>query len=183
MKSLQELVVDVVRAITRETVFHGLYQYEVLSDTTEESRTTPGMPQSVPAGLVSLRNISGVPGLPDALEIDKAHGLPGAWSVLQPKTIALVGFQNGVPSRPYVALYLPNQPRPLDTGMDAENTITLGMPGSAVPLAKAGMTDFNFVAVAAKVKARNAEDGPLAVIEPAPGSYVKFRLDAQKKKK
>ncbi len=35
----------------------------------------------------------------------------------------------------------------------------------------------------AKVKARNAEDGPLAVIEPAPGSYVKFRLDAQKKKK
>ena len=35
----------------------------------------------------------------------------------------------------------------------------------------------------AKVKARNAEDGPLAVIEPAPGSYVKFRLDAQKTKK
>ncbi len=34
----------------------------------------------------------------------------------------------------------------------------------------------------AKVKARNAEDGPLSVIEPAPGSYVKFRLDAQKKK-
>jgi polyhydroxyalkanoate synthase len=34
----------------------------------------------------------------------------------------------------------------------------------------------------AKVKARNPEDGPLAVIEPAPGSYVKFRLDAQKKK-
>ena len=35
----------------------------------------------------------------------------------------------------------------------------------------------------AKVKARNAEDGSLAVIEPGPGSYVKFRLDAQKKKK
>ncbi|MFZ1445080.1 MAG: class I poly(R)-hydroxyalkanoic acid synthase [Candidatus Dechloromonas phosphoritropha] len=35
----------------------------------------------------------------------------------------------------------------------------------------------------AKVKARNAEDGPLAVIEPAPGSYVKFRLDTQKKVK
>jgi polyhydroxyalkanoate synthase len=35
----------------------------------------------------------------------------------------------------------------------------------------------------AKVKARKPEDGPLAVIEPAPGSYVKFRLDAQKPKK
>ncbi len=33
----------------------------------------------------------------------------------------------------------------------------------------------------AKVPARNAEDGKLAVIEAAPGSYVKFRLDAQKK--
>jgi polyhydroxyalkanoate synthase len=33
----------------------------------------------------------------------------------------------------------------------------------------------------AKVKARNAEDGSLKVIEPAPGSYVKFRLDTQKK--
>ena len=33
----------------------------------------------------------------------------------------------------------------------------------------------------AKVAARNAADGPLAVIEDAPGAYVKFRLDAQKK--
>ncbi len=33
----------------------------------------------------------------------------------------------------------------------------------------------------AKVKARKPEDGTLAVIEDAPGSYVKFRLDAQKK--
>ena len=33
----------------------------------------------------------------------------------------------------------------------------------------------------AKVPARKPEDGKLAVIEPAPGSYVKFRLDAQKK--
>ena len=33
----------------------------------------------------------------------------------------------------------------------------------------------------AKVKARKPEDGALAVIEDAPGSYVKFRLDAQKK--
>ena len=32
-----------------------------------------------------------------------------------------------------------------------------------------------------KVKARKPEDGALKVIEPAPGSYVKFRLDAQKK--
>jgi polyhydroxyalkanoate synthase len=34
---------------------------------------------------------------------------------------------------------------------------------------------------AAKVKARKPEDGALKVIEDAPGSYVKFRLDAQKK--
>ncbi|MCL2523050.1 MAG: class I poly(R)-hydroxyalkanoic acid synthase [Betaproteobacteria bacterium] len=34
---------------------------------------------------------------------------------------------------------------------------------------------------AAKVKARQSESGPLKVIEAAPGSYVKFRLDAQKK--
>ena len=33
----------------------------------------------------------------------------------------------------------------------------------------------------AKVKARNPEDGTLKVIEDAPGSYVKFRLDTQKK--
>ncbi|RIX48438.1 MAG: class I poly(R)-hydroxyalkanoic acid synthase [Rhodocyclales bacterium GT-UBC] len=33
----------------------------------------------------------------------------------------------------------------------------------------------------AKVKARKPEDGSLKVIEAAPGSYVKFRLDAQKK--
>jgi polyhydroxyalkanoate synthase len=33
----------------------------------------------------------------------------------------------------------------------------------------------------AKVKARKPEDGTLAVIEDAPGAYVKFRLDAQKK--
>src|SRR5574343_599234 len=33
----------------------------------------------------------------------------------------------------------------------------------------------------AKVKARKPEDGALKVIEDAPGSYVKFRLDAQKK--
>jgi polyhydroxyalkanoate synthase len=33
----------------------------------------------------------------------------------------------------------------------------------------------------AKVKARKPEDGALAVIEDAPGAYVKFRLDAQKK--
>ena len=32
-----------------------------------------------------------------------------------------------------------------------------------------------------KVKARQPADGTLAVIEDAPGSYVKFRLDAQKK--
>lgn len=32
----------------------------------------------------------------------------------------------------------------------------------------------------AKVKARPADTGPLKVIEPAPGSFVKFRLDAQK---
>jgi len=32
----------------------------------------------------------------------------------------------------------------------------------------------------AKVKARQPEAGPLKVIEPAPGSYVKFRLDAKK---
>src|SRR5574343_405243 len=32
-----------------------------------------------------------------------------------------------------------------------------------------------------KVKARKPEDGALKVIEDAPGSYVKFRLDAQKK--
>ncbi|MDR1995438.1 class I poly(R)-hydroxyalkanoic acid synthase [Azonexus sp.] len=32
-----------------------------------------------------------------------------------------------------------------------------------------------------KVKARQPEAGSLKVIEPAPGSYVKFRLDAQKK--
>ena len=31
--------------------------------------------------------------------------------------------------------------------------------------------------------ARNPEAGSLKVIEDAPGSYVKFRLDAQKKKK
>ena len=35
----------------------------------------------------------------------------------------------------------------------------------------------------AKVAARNAADGPLAIIEDAPGAYVKFRLDAQKKDK
>jgi polyhydroxyalkanoate synthase len=34
----------------------------------------------------------------------------------------------------------------------------------------------------AKVKARKPEDGALKVLEDAPGSYVKFRLDAQKKK-
>ncbi len=34
----------------------------------------------------------------------------------------------------------------------------------------------------AKVKARPADAGPLKVIEPAPGSFVKFRLDAQKSK-
>ena len=33
----------------------------------------------------------------------------------------------------------------------------------------------------AKVKARKPEDGTLKVIEDAPGSYVKFRLDTQKK--
>jgi polyhydroxyalkanoate synthase subunit PhaC len=33
----------------------------------------------------------------------------------------------------------------------------------------------------AKVKARKPEDGTLKVIEDAPGAYVKFRLDAQKK--
>jgi len=33
----------------------------------------------------------------------------------------------------------------------------------------------------AKVKARNPEEGTLKVIEDAPGSYVKFRLDTQKK--
>jgi polyhydroxyalkanoate synthase len=33
----------------------------------------------------------------------------------------------------------------------------------------------------AKVKARKPEDGTLTVIEDAPGSYVKFRLDTQKK--
>jgi polyhydroxyalkanoate synthase len=35
----------------------------------------------------------------------------------------------------------------------------------------------------AKVKARKPEDGTLKVIEDAPGAYVKFRLDAQKKTK
>ncbi len=34
----------------------------------------------------------------------------------------------------------------------------------------------------AKVKARPADAGPLKVIEPAPGSFVKFRLDTQKSK-
>ncbi len=33
----------------------------------------------------------------------------------------------------------------------------------------------------AKVKARAADAGPLKVIEPAPGAFVKFRLDTQKK--
>ena len=35
----------------------------------------------------------------------------------------------------------------------------------------------------AKVKARKPEDGALKVLEAAPGSYVKFRLDTQKKEK
>lgn len=135
---LAAMVLDIVRALTRWTVFHGLYAYAVLDDSTDPTGSYEhehGI-TTLPAGVVNLRNVSGVAGLPDALSIPKAHGMPGAWSKMAAGTLALVGFRDGSPGQPYVALYLPSQPTPIDIGMDATSSITLGTPGGAVALAK-----------------------------------------------
>ena len=145
------LVASIVAALTRKTVFHGLYIYAVLGDTTNPSDGHGTPPGSAPSGTVSLRNVSGVAGIPDMLAAPKAHGIPGAYDTLAAGTLALVGFQEGNPSQPYVALYLPGQPLASKVGIDSADTISLGSYAASVPLARAGVVDFNTGAIVGKL--------------------------------
>ena len=144
------LVASIVAALTRKTVFYGLYIYAVLGDTTDASDGHGTPPGSTPGGTVSLRNVSGVAGIPDMLSATKAHGIPGAYDTLAAGTLALVGFQEGDPSQPYVALYLPGQPLASKVGIDSADTISLGAYTAAVPLARAGIVDANQGIIVAK---------------------------------
>ena len=135
---LVELVLRIFASLTRWTRFHGLYAYEVLDDSTDVTGSHEhelGI-STVPGGEVNLRNVSGFDELPDLIAVPKAHGMPGAWSVLAAGTVALIGFKGGRPSQPFVASYLPWQPTPIETGLDATTTINMGTPGGAVSLAK-----------------------------------------------
>lgn len=106
------------------------------------------------AGGVTLQPLGDVDGLPvevrpGQLSVAKAFGVPGGSAQLVAGAQVLLGFEGGDPAKPFVGFYIVGGPTPAAVQVDAQ-AITLGS-SSAVPLAKAGVVNFNFAAVIAKL--------------------------------
>lgn len=125
--STAERMRQIANHLQRSARWHGVYRYRVTAD-------FAGKPTLVPFG--------DVPGLPTIEQIPKAHGMPGATSVLPGDAegpIVLVAFAGGSPGAPYVVGFLADQPLPLEVRLDARDRVKLGA-GTAL-VAKAGATD------------------------------------------
>jgi hypothetical protein len=115
MKSTPDILQTIVEFLTRKTKFYGFYPYVVTDET---------------MGRPSLKAIGVIDGQPsdlfaDQLHIDKAHGIPGAYSELVKDTIVLVGFKAGDPGSPFVGFYIPNQLNPNKVTITATSWIKL----------------------------------------------------------
>jgi hypothetical protein len=116
MATLTELLRGVEERIARRMVVYGHHIYRVQLETNRV-----GDP---PSGVLTLQSVGSVAGLPDMVEIEKAHGLAGAREQCQPGSLVLVGFRNGQLGLPYVSAYLPSIP--ISITLDASQLIKLG---------------------------------------------------------
>ncbi len=108
--TLGTLIESVLAAVMRRARFHGLYPYEVSSD--DGTRAT-------------LRRIGDVAGLPDELTTtEKRYGSHGLICQSIAGQQVLVGFEGGDPARPFVAHYIPADPKSIT--VDAVDTIQIG---------------------------------------------------------
>lgn len=108
--NLEDLLGGVLDAVKRRARFHGFYLYEVASD--DGARAT-------------LRRVGDVSGLPDELPItEKRYGSHGLSCQSAPGQQVLVGFEGGDPGRPFVAHYIPADPKTLT--VDAVDVIQIG---------------------------------------------------------
>lgn len=151
-----ELLVAIVQALTTQArVFNGVWTYQVADADT---------------GRPNLRALSTVPGLPATLACDKVPGLPGATSTLDPTALVLLGFRDGSPARPFVALYLPGV-LPASVTLDAATLLTLGA-GATSFAGLATPTDANFQLIASTIaSAPVIPAGFIAALKGALGSF------------
>lgn len=152
-----EQLARVVDHLTHARRLQGFYLYEAREDVGVDPHSEAPPPLGS-CSLIALESFDGLPAriLPDAVYIPKAHGLPGATSVLAAGTQVLLGFAGGSPGRPFVAFYLQGQARPAAIGLDA-TAIVLGDPNTAKAAANGEDADSNFSALRTAVNdARSA---------------------------
>lgn len=157
-----EQMARIVDHLTHARRLLGYYLYEAREDVAADPHS--GSPPPLGScSLICLEAFDGLPAriLPDAVYVPKAHGLPGASSVLAAGTQVLLGFAGGSPGRPFVAFYLSGQPRPAAVGFDA-TAIVLGDVNVAHDAAHGDVSDSNFVTL------KNAVNTALLTLGQAP---------------
>ena len=103
-----------VRAFTRETFFHAVYEYRVIS---------------VAGGYLDLRPMRSARGLPDLSNVPMRSGSPGAAGTPVAGSSVLVGFLDGDPTRPAVLSYegpAGSAHSPADVTISADGAVTVG---------------------------------------------------------
>lgn len=112
--NLGQLFESILDAVGARQRFHGFYRYEVAGND---------------AAQATLRRVGDVSGLPDEIPIaDKRYGAHGVTCESRDGQQVLVGFEGGDPSIPYVAHYLPGNPKIIT--VDAVDTIQIGTTGA-----------------------------------------------------
>lgn len=148
-QSTAEALRDISAHLQRPARWHGVYRYRVTADL--------GKPTLVPFGDVA--------GLPTIEATPKAHGMPGASSLLPGDAggpIVLVAFAGGSPGAPYVVGFLSDQPLPREVQLDATDKVKLGA-GSA-RAAKATATDLALAQLRAAINALGGSVPPLGSV-------------------